>query len=127
MPIWHLDKYLPPDQLMHIWYNFYIRNLKLHSKARLSNPKLKFAWASWSNVEWYVIQVSDGGSLIIYIDNDVDIATDVNDDNDFSGKPSNDDALDDKRSTITEPRAMNTSKIYFDVFRCTISSSSLFA
>ena len=76
---------------MHIWYNFYIRNLKLHSKARLSNPKLKFAWASWSNVEWYVIQVSDGGSLIIYIDNDVDIATDVNDDNDFSGKPSNDD------------------------------------
>ena len=70
--------------------------------------------------------MSDGGSLITYIDNDVDIATDVNDDNDFSGKPSND-ALNDKRSTITEPRAMNTSKIYFDVFRCTISSSSLFA
>ena len=62
--------------------------------------------------------MSDGGSLIIYIDNDVDIATDVNDDNDFSGKPSNGDALDDKTSTITDPRAMNTSKIYFDVFRC---------
>ena len=70
--------------------------------------------------------MSDGGSLIIYIDNDVDIATDVNDDNDFSGKPSND-APNDMRSTITDPRAMNTSKIYFDVFRCTISSSSLFA
>ena len=70
--------------------------------------------------------MSDGGSLIIYIDNDVDIATDVNDENDFSGKPS-DDTPNDKRSTITDSRAMNTSKIYFDVFRCTISSSSLFA
>ena len=58
---------------------------------------------------------------MIYIDNDVDIATDVNDENDFSGKPSDD------TITITDPRAMNTSKIYFDVFRCTISSSSLFA